>query len=246
MTKVVMPTLDPRTRLDFLLGFLRRQWREWRYFILFFGFVVVPVRSAVIDYSPVPTGSMNPTILEGDVVWINKLAYSLRIPLTTVHLSQWSEPARGDIVVVLSPEDGTRLVKRVVGVPGDTIALHQNRLVLNGTPLDYQPAAADYGATIAQNLRPHAAFAEEQLGPVSHAVMGLNLRAAGHREMEQVTVPKDRYFLMGDSRDNSHDSRVYGFARREDVLGKAEGVLVSLDLNDTYLPRWNRFFSALR
>jgi signal peptidase I len=229
-----------------LVSWLRRQWQEWRWYGFFFCFVWVPLRSAVIDYNPVPTGSMNPTILEGDVVWVNKLAYSLRVPLTQVHLARWADPRRGDIVVVLSPQDGTRLVKRVVGLPGDTLALENNRLVLNGQPLDYAPAAADYRATIASQLRRSAFFAEEDLGGVRHPVMGLSVRGGAQRNFNAVVVPADSYFLMGDSRDNSRDSREFGFAAREAILGKAEGILVSLDINDRYLPRTGRFFTTLR
>ncbi len=225
--------------------FLAKTWREWRGYIFFFVLVWIPVRSAVVDYSPVPTGSMNPTILEGDVVWIDKLAYSLRVPLTTLHVKQWAEPARGDIVVVLSPEDGTRLVKRIVGVPGDTLSMQENRIHLNGERMNYTASESDYGAEIAEILRPHAAFAEEDLDGVKHPVMGIRAGAGSPRSFAPVTVPEDRYFLMGDSRDNSHDSRVYGFAKRDDILGQAKGILVSLDINDTYLPRLDRFFTPL-
>lgn len=223
-----------------------RQWREWRGYVVFFCFVWVPLRSAVVDYNPVPSGSMNPTILEGDVVWVNKLAYGLRLPLTTVHLSQWADPQRGDIVVVLSPADGTRLIKRVVGVPGDTLSMRDNQLFLNGRPTTYAVAANDYTAMVARNLRAQAFFAEEDLAGVSHAVMGLADRPSPARTFEPVVVPAEGYFLMGDSRDNSLDSRAYGVASRDDILGRAEGVLVSLDINDTYLPRFRRFFTPLR
>ena len=74
--------------------FLSKTWREWQGYIFFFVLVWIPVRSAVVDYSPVPTGSMNPTILEGDVAWIDKLAYSLRVPLTTIHMKQWGGGTR--------------------------------------------------------------------------------------------------------------------------------------------------------
>ncbi len=233
---------DSRRRLQV---WLVRQWLEWRMFIFLFCFVWVPLRSAVIDYSPVPTGSMNPTILEGDVVWVNKLAYGLRVPLTRLYLTHWAEPQRGDIVVVLSPQDGTRLVKRVVGVPGDTLAMRDNHLFLNGTPLDYAPASARYGETIARKLRPHAFFAEENLAGVEHAVMGLQVTQVAQRTFPELTVPAGRYFLMGDSRDNSRDSREFGLAERDAILGKAEGILVSLDINDTYLPRFDRMLSDL-
>jgi signal peptidase I len=189
---------------------------------------------------------MNPTILEGDVVWIDKLAYSLRVPLTTIHLRQWSEPARGDIVVVLSPEDETRLIKRVVGIPGDTLAMKNNRLILNGEFVAYTEPLIDYTPLISEIYRPHAHFAEEVLDDRTHAVMGLAGGTGTRRNFAPITVPKDQYFLMGDSRDTSHDSRAYGFAKRDAVLGQAKGIVVSLDINDTYLPRFGRFFSKLR
>lgn len=234
------------TFLSTLAIFALRQWREWRGYILFFCLVWIPLRSSVIDYNPVPTGSMNPTILEGDVVWVDKLAYSLRIPLTQKHLLRWNEPQRGDIIVVLSPVDGTRLVKRVIGIPGDQIELQQNRLSLNGSPVSYTPPTADYGATIAEFYRPHAAFAEEQLPGHSHPIMGLARLRNEHRDFEPITVPDGQYFIMGDSRDNSIDSRTWGFAPRDAILGQAKGILVSLDINDTYLPRWNRWATRLR
>lgn len=237
-----LPEAD-RERTKVWLG---KQWREWRWYAFFVCFVWVPLRSAVIDYSPVPTGSMNPTILEGDVVWVNKLAYGLRVPLTQHYLTRWAEPQRGDIVVVLSSLDGTRLVKRVIGVPGDTVALRDNRLVLNERAVDYEPAVVPYGDTIARRLQPRAFFAEENLAGVEHPVMGLRGAGAATRNFPTVTVPPNGYFLMGDSRDNSRDSREFGFAARNAILGKAEGILVSLDINDTYLPRTDRFFDALR
>ncbi len=213
--------------------------------VLFLCLVWVPLRSSVVDYNPVPTGSMAPTILEGDVVWVNKLAYGLRLPLTQLHLAQWADPRRGDIVVVLSPRDGTRLVKRVVGVPGDTLAMSENRLELNGRKLGYVSAGADFGAAIARKLRSFAFFAEENLDGVVHPVMGLKGVGTAQRNFAPVVVPAGHYFLMGDSRDNSLDSRSFGFASREAILGKAEGVLVSLDINDSYLPRARRFFTPL-
>jgi signal peptidase I len=224
---------------------LLRRWRDWRGYLFLFCFVWVPLRSAVIDYNPVPTGSMNPTILEGDVVWVNKLAYGLRVPLTKIHLAQWANPRRGDIVVVLSPVDGSRLVKRVVGVPGDTIAMMNNRLVLNGRTLDYTRSRVDYREAIGSKLRRGAFFADEDLSGVVHPVMGLSGVMSPYRNFAPVTVPPGHYFLMGDSRDNSLDSRAYGFAERDAILGQAKGILVSLDINDSYLPRTRRFFTGL-
>src|SRR3954471_3455734 len=84
-------------------------------------FVLLAARSSLADWNDVPTGSMNPTILEGDRVFVNKLAYDLKVPFTTWHLAEWGMPQRGDVVVFYAPTDGTRMVKRVIGLPGDTI-----------------------------------------------------------------------------------------------------------------------------
>jgi len=104
---------------------------------LILALVLFSIRSSLADWNDVPTGSMKPTILEGDRVFVNKLAYDLKVPFTTRHVTEWSNPQRGDIVVFFSPKDGTRLVKRVIGLPGDTVELQNERLVINGQPVEY-------------------------------------------------------------------------------------------------------------
>ena len=114
------------------LSWSQRLWQEWLRPLILVVAVMAPLRSAVADWNDVPTGSMKPTILEGDRVVVNKLAYDLKVPFTTWHLAQWDDPERGDIVVFWSPADGKRLVKRAVGIPGDKIELRDNMLVVNG------------------------------------------------------------------------------------------------------------------
>src|SRR6516162_10613328 len=104
----------------------RRWWRKEIRPLLVMALVVFSVRSSLADWNDVPSGSMQPTILVGDRVFVNKLAYDLKVPFTTLHLAEWSNPKRGDIVVFYSPYDGTRLVKRVVGLPGDSIELRND------------------------------------------------------------------------------------------------------------------------
>src|SRR3954452_5551401 len=101
--------------------------------------VVTSLRSALADWNDVPTGSMKPTIQEGDRVVVNKLAYDLKIPFTTIEIAKWSDPRRGDIVVLFSPLDGTRLVKRVIAVPGDRIEMRENQLFVNGQAASWKP-----------------------------------------------------------------------------------------------------------
>src|SRR6184192_162450 len=110
---------------------------EARVFILML-LVISSLRSALADWNDVPTGSMKPTIQEGDRVVVNKLAYDLKVPFTMIEVAKWGDPKRGDIVVLFSPEDGTRLVKRVVGVPGDRIELRDNQLLVNGVAASWK------------------------------------------------------------------------------------------------------------
>src|SRR5579862_9307176 len=119
----------------------RRWWHNELQPILTIALVVFSVRSSLADWNDVPSGSMKPTILEGDRVWVNKLAYDLKVPFTTWHLAQWGDPQRGDIVVFYSPYDGKRLVKRVIGLPGDLLELRNENLILNGQPVEYKPIA---------------------------------------------------------------------------------------------------------
>ena len=99
---------------------------------------MVLFRSAIADWNQVPTGSMKPTILEGDRVVVNKLAYDLKVPFTTWHISQWSDPMRGEIVTFYSPADEKLLIKRVIGVPGDVVEMRDNVLFVNGTQATYE------------------------------------------------------------------------------------------------------------
>src|SRR5687768_5544098 len=104
---------------------------EVRIFLLMI-LIVSSLRSALADWNDVPTGSMKPTIQEGDRVVVNKLAYDLKVPFTTIHIFRWGGPKGGDIVVLVSPVDGTRLVKRVVAVSGDQVEMRENQLYVNG------------------------------------------------------------------------------------------------------------------
>src|SRR5580692_6057985 len=110
--------------------------------LLITALVLFAIRSAIADWNDVPTGSMKPTIIEGDRVLVNKLSYDLKVPFTTWHLAQWDNPKRGDVVVFYSPADGTRLVKRVVGLPGDRVELANNEVHVNGAPVKYEPLPA--------------------------------------------------------------------------------------------------------
>ncbi len=223
---------------------LARFWREWARPMLIILGVTCALRSALADWNDVPTPSMEPTILVGDRVFVNKLAYDLKVPFTMRHLAEWGEPQRGDIVVFFSPHDGTRLVKRVVGLPGDTIALRRNQLFINGEPVRCEVIPADQGEWALPEAGMRVRTAEEQLGRRRHRLQ-FQPAIPSRNSMEPLTVPPGQYFMMGDNRDNSFDSRFFGCVDRRRIIGRATAVAMSFDRQHWYRPRWQRFFSAL-
>jgi signal peptidase I len=191
-------------------------------------------RSVIADWNAVPTGSMKPTILEGDRILVNKMAYDLRLPFSHISLLKRGDPARGEIVIFDSEAAGKRLVKRVIGLPGDSVAMHSNRLWINGEQLDYSDAVeAKGGSDKIENL----------LG-VEHSVRWLG-KDNGLSSFPPVRVPDGHYLVLGDNRDNSADSRVIGFIPRDEIVGRARHVVLSLNYDNYYLPRANRFLQQL-
>ena len=223
---------------------LKRWWTEWIRSVLLIVLVITSFRSAVADWNDVPTGSMKPTIFEGDRIVVNKLAYDLKIPFTTVRVVSWANPSRGDIVVLYSPVDGKRLVKRVVGLPGDTVSMSEDRLIVNSVAVSYSPPPPELVA----GPTPGGAgklIASEKLGDRSHAVM-IPQGAHSRPTFAPVNVPEDCYFLMGDNRNESFDSRYFGAVQRGQIVGRATAVAASVDPERSYRPRWDRFFHPLR
>ena len=166
------------------------------------------------------------------------------MPFTTWRLAEWSSPQRGDIVVFYSPHDGTRLVKRVVGLPGDVVELRNEQFVIDGNPVGYGPLGAGISDQLPDAERRQSLFATERLPDRPHAVMAIPGLAA-RRSFGPVHVPEGHYFMMGDNRDNSFDSRYFGMVERKRIVGRATGVVLSLDKNDCWLPRTQRFFRPL-
>lgn len=203
--------------------------------LLLFLLLMFAFRSVVADWNTVPTGSMKPTILEGDRILVNRMAYDLRIPFTHVSLMRTGEPRRGDIIVFDSAASDKRLVKRLIGLPGDRVALHDNRLVINDRIADYRPLAssAEYRDLL------------EVLDGRPHAVRWQNRGATAFRNFGPVTIPPGYYLALGDNRDRSADSRVIGLVPREELLGRAERVVVSLDPEHYWLPRGDRWLQPL-
>jgi signal peptidase I len=222
----------------------RKLWKEWAKPFLIIMIIGCSLRSAVADWNYVPTGSMKPTILEGDRIFVNRLAYDLKVPFTTWHIAEWSNPDRGDVVVLYSPADGKRLVKRVIGVPGDVIELLDNRMFINGEPATYEPLDEGVRNQIPAEQRDEFEFAAERIGDELHPVM-VDPDRWSSGTFGPVTVPSGHFFVMGDNRDHSFDSRGFGFVERRAILGRATATAISVDPSNHYLPRWNRFFRGL-
>ena len=222
----------------------QRLWRAWVKPFLLVILMLGSVRSVVADWNDVPTGSMKPTILVGDRIVVNKLAYDLKVPFTTWRVAEWADPQRGDIIVCFSPANGIRLVKRVIGIPGDRLAMNNNQLYINGVAVTYEPLDTETINQIPKTEQPSHRFALEKLGERPHALMTTpQLRAL--RSFGPVTLGKNQYFVMGDNRDCSADSRVFGVVPRDQIVGRAFAVAMSVDPERWYLPRWDRFFTGL-
>jgi len=195
-------------------------------------------RSAVADWNVVPTGSMQPTIKIGDRILVDKLAYDVRLPFTHVSLVHLADPQRGDIVVLDSHAAHERLVKRVIGLPGDEVTMRGNVLFINGHAARY--AAGNYSG-IHEDLRDPAHYEIERYGTMRHAIRLSDYRPSPVSSFGPVRVPPGQYLLLGDDRDNSEDSRYLGFFPRHEIVGRTRHVVASLDPANHYLPRSHRF-----
>ena len=220
-------------------------WHEWLkpFFILLT--VLLTIRSVIIDWNHVPTGSMKPSILEGDRILVQKLAYDLRVPFTLRRVTAWGTPSRGDVVVFLSPEDGKRLVKRVVAVADDEVELRRNRLWINGRPAQYRRPDPNAANSLSTGERTGYQVIGESIGGEDHHPVMTRRWLGGRASFAPRTIAPGEVFVMGDNRDDSSDSRVFGPVPTERILGRATAIVASVDPDRRYLPRWDRFFLPL-
>lgn len=243
------------------MDWLKRITQENKGFILFL-FLMAIFRSSFADINRVPTGSMKPTIVEGDRIVINKLAYDIQLPLLNTKLFKLGDPKRGDIVVFQSKVSDLRLVKRVIGVPGDVIAMQNNQLFINNTALKYSAVEAPKAEITTQtgpsktstktSSKPtHSEQLEYLLGLDANRAYTIRTRKLADKQYNRysafapVKVPEGYYLVLGDNRDNSADSRVIGLVPRHEIIGRSQQVIMSLNPDNYYLPRAQRFFKKL-
>ncbi len=248
---------EPEDAPTTFLGRLGEVVRSWGPAIV----AVLFVRTYVFEPFRIPSGSMVPTLQVGDHVAVSKLAYGIWVPLTLVDipfmdmlwvvprypLVQFAKPRRGDIIVFRYPNDeSTNYIKRVVGLPGDRIRVRNNRIFINGVeqPTTY---VGTYDFVNANCRAAKTRRYVEQLEGLEHEMLtsaGLGGRLA---DMAERIIPEDRYFVMGDNRDFSEDSRKWGFVRSDQIKGKAHLVWLSWDgcASSGGTIRMDRFFQNL-
>lgn len=194
--------------------------------------VVFVLRSFIAEPFQIPSGSMEPGLIKGDFIVVNKFIYGLRMPVFDFTIIPITEPQRGDVMVFFPPNDPRYFIKRVIGLPGDVVEYQNNRLIINGERIPTSPLADQpYPAT--------KLFVQEELGkhtPVIQLTKGFD--EEGHQvvyagpqssDSEPWVVPEGFYFTMGDNRGNSADSRYWGLVPERNVVGKAEAIWLHME-----------------
>jgi signal peptidase I len=220
--------------------------------------VALLLRAFVVEAFQIPSGSMIPTLDVGDHIFVSKFAYAVGVPFTNVKIAELGKPKRGDVVVFKYPPDQSiDYIKRVVGLPGETIEVRHNEVFINGQPMAreqlHEPCSAGDGSD--EDDRRFCEVWLEHLDGKTHLVHQEPIRSNGS-DFGPVTIPPRHYFCMGDNRDNSKDSRVWGFVPFELIKGRAlviwwsrdpaRGGLSPSGLADWFSSiRWKRFFKPV-
>ena len=187
---------------------------------------VLLLRSFLVEPFRIPSGSMMPTLLVGDFILVNKFAYGLRLPVANTKIMEIDEPERGDVVVFRYPKDpSVDYIKRVVGLPGDTIRYANKVVYVNGRPAGQVPAGIYVGRGSGVSMS-GASKRREQLGDLQHDILVMPRNPGVEGEY---VVGEDEYFVMGDNRDNSNDSRYWGTVPEENLVGKAFRIWMNWD-----------------
>ncbi len=198
----------------------KSKFREYIEAIILAIVIALFIRTFVIQAYKIPSGSMKPTLQIGDHILVSKFNYGIKLPFLRTTLIPVGAPQRGDIVVFIYPEDRSKdFIKRLIGVPGDTIEIRNKKIFINGLPYSDK-----HGVYVDNFIVPGAVQPRDNFGPV--------------------TVPEGSLFVMGDNRDESYDSRFWGFVSKKDVLGKALIIYWSWNQEEHWI-RWSRIGGIL-
>ena len=198
--------------------------------------IVLVLRSFLVEPFQIPTGSMIPTLNVGDFILVNKYAYGVRLPIIGTKIIQVKDPDRGEVIVFVPPHENKYYIKRVIGLPGDTVRYEDKTLFINGELISKDYVESIMIQTSIGDL-PGVLYSETING-VEHATQ--NIDAVGRqRTRTNWVIPNGHYFMMGDNRDNSSDSRVWGTVPNEDIVGKAIAVWMHKEPG-LHLPTFSR------
>lgn len=222
--------------------------RRWDWVKSLIGAVIIflVIRTFLVEAYHIPSGSMEPTLLIGDFLFVNKAIYGAHVPLTDHNLPAFSDPKRGSIAVYRSPDarDGHPIVvKRLVGIPGDTLYMRGGQLYVNGIA-----QRRGYGAEAFEPAQPDFAIADfdwQKRVSLAHSRFGPAPAQPTRDNWGPFVVPPRHYFSLGDNRDNSKDARFYGFVPRENLRGKPLFIYLSIDFDD-WRVRWGRIGMLVR
>jgi len=204
--------------------------------------IVLLLRSFLVEPFRIPSGSMTPTLLNGDFILVNKFSYGLRLPITGSKLIDIGEPARGDVVVFRYPGDPSiDYIKRVIGLPGDRVSYYHDRLTINGEPVAQVSKGGYVGTGVAMSMS-GVSLRQETIAGVEHEILEDPRRFT--REGEYI-VPAGHYFVMGDNRDNSNDSRFWGTVPENNLVGKAFMIWMNWDAVNGSVT-WERIGSSIK
>ncbi|MBF0453561.1 MAG: signal peptidase I [Magnetococcales bacterium] len=209
--------------------------------------IALTVRAFVVEPFKIPSGSMIPTLLVGDYLFVSKSAYGFRLPFTQSRILMGDGPERGDVAVFEYPRDPSKdYIKRVVGLPGDRIVYRNKRLYINGSQVEYQPVG-EYTYQTVRDTQEEATLFTEKLEGAPHPIL-----VQSYSFMDGYTdqvVPSGHYFVMGDNRDNSNDSRAWGFVPAHRLVGKALRIFWSWEQHSDGLMdgvRWDRLWTQVK
>jgi len=221
-------------------------WRQWQGLLILL-LCLFFVRSTIIDWNHVPSRSMVPTIIPGDRIVVDKLAYGLRIPFSKNAPIQWDTPKRSDVIVFRAPKTDVLTVKRVIGLPGDRVSWDGDSLRINAETANYWILQPEDGHGFQHLEYSHTRRRQERLLGVQREILQYRVTPRrGSGTFSEVVVPDEHYLVLGDNRDNSGDFRKFGFVPRRNLVGQATHVLFSLDPQHYHLPRGARAGMALR
>ncbi|RMH16683.1 MAG: signal peptidase I [Gammaproteobacteria bacterium] len=206
--------------------------------------IVLILRSFLVEPFRIPSGSMEPTLYPGDFILVNKYSYGVHLPLSGTEIVKVGEPQRGEVIVFRYPKDPSLdYIKRVVGLPGDEIDMIGQKLWVNGKPIAQKRNGPYDGQD--HRLKEHGATVfEESLGTHLHRIVVMYKDGILRGRAFHVTVPDGHYFVMGDNRDNSNDSRFWGFVPRENLVGRAFMIWMSWNTEEKNI-QWSRIGSSI-